>query len=98
MVLCRVGIDYFPFFFGAAFFATGAFFAAAFFAGTFFVAAFAGAFLAAGVVFLAAVSRFGVASSRSAIGVSSWPMAAPSISTTSDHRRWYVETSEYGMT
>src|SRR5262245_47405586 len=112
MVRCSVGIGYFLFFLGAdfplpgagfaaAFFATGfaAFLAGTFFAGTFFAATFfAAGFAAFGAAFFA--SRFGFASSRSvsAIGASSCPRAAPSINTTSDQRRWYVETSEYGIT
>src|SRR5262245_48730554 len=98
MVRCSVGIvgPYFPFFFGADFLAEAAFaeaflaVLATFLAGAFFAAAFlAGAFFAATFfagAFLAAVSRFGFAltSSRSAMGDSSWPIAAPSINTTSD--------------
>src|SRR5262245_66640368 len=104
MVRCSVGIGYFPFFLGADFLAAALFaagfaalFAGAFFAATFFAATFvAGIFTAFGAAFFA--SRFGRASSRSAIGASSCPMAAPSINTTSDQRMWYVETSEYGIT
>src|SRR5688572_17374844 len=75
----------------AAFFT--AFFAAALGAPAFAAldaAFFAGAFAARG-------SRF-VTIGSSLIGASVWPIAAPSISTTSDHRRWYVDTSLYGMT
>src|SRR5690242_9150931 len=103
MVRWRVGIDYFPFFLAADFFAAGAFFAAdflaAFFAGVFFAAAFfaAGAFAAVFAAVFAGrdsnVSTFSFAS-----GSRPLPSAADSIRTTSDHRMWYVDTSEYGIT
>ena len=111
MVRCRVDMAYFPFFFfGADFFAAAVFFAAVFFGadlrlrggrlrrGLGFAVAFA--------FFAGFASAFGLrrlrvacgAGSFSAIGVSVWPMAVASISTTSDQSRWYVDTSEYGIT
>src|SRR5215467_8405589 len=105
MVRWTVGIGYFPFFFEVRdlvrapvdFFAAfaGDFFAAAFALGAAFAAFFAGDF--------AFVAREGAeclasAASRSASGVSGWPIASDSISTTSDQSRWYVETSAYGIT
>src|SRR4051812_32372600 len=114
MVRCNVGIGYFPFFFAAAFFAAVffaavalvAFFAAGFaaFLATFFAAALAGAFFAAAFFTAGAgiagvfVVRRGRSTRASASGSIEFPSAPDSISTTSDHRMWYVETSLYGMT
>src|ERR1043166_2019581 len=53
-------------------------------------------FLGAGG-FFAAGATFGAAAA-SATGSSVWPSAPASTSTTSDQRRWYVETSAYGIT
>src|SRR5262245_95228 len=111
MVRWMVGIGYFPFFLGADL--AAGFFAALFLAAG-FASAFASALAGFAVFFLAgaastsfdaffagrlaADSRLAPASSRSAIGVSVCPMAPASISTASDHRMWYVDTSWYGMT
>src|SRR6476646_1348768 len=80
----------FAVFFAADFFAAG-FFAAAFFFAAVLRPLTAG--VAAGVA-----RRGGSGSGSSLIGGSACPMAPPSISTTSDQRIWYVETSLYGMT
>src|SRR6188768_3346671 len=103
-------MDYFPFFFAGDFFAAD-FLAAGFLAAVFFFAAvfFAAGFFAAGFFFFGAAStsfffaltrlRFGLACPAfSAIGLISSPIAALSITTTSDQRMLYVETSEYGST
>src|SRR5688572_23972003 len=111
MVRCSVDMDYFPFFFfGAAFFTAEVFFAAFFFGAAAFAfteaaldldldsafAFFAG--FSSPSAFAAAFFFTCGAGSFSTIGVSVWPMAVASMSTTSDHSRWYVETSEYGST
>src|ERR1041385_1559967 len=84
------GMAYFSFFFALVFLAA-AFLAGAFFAALFFAAVLAGAF--------AAAFRFAFgASSFSLSGDIASPIAPDSISTTSDQRMWYVETSPYGMT
>src|SRR6185503_7145151 len=109
MVRCSVDMVYFPFFFGADFFfAAEVFFAAVFFGAAARATVFFGAAVldldldfafAAGFsspsVFAAAFRRATGAPSFSATGVSVWPIAVASISTTSDQSRWYVETSEY---
>src|SRR5689334_9215337 len=97
----------YPFFLGAAFFAA-LFLVADFFAPADFVSAFAAAFVAARFVadlrpLTAGVAtgvarRGGSGIGSSLIGESVCPIAGPSISTTSDQRRWYVDTSLYGMT
>src|SRR5690349_20705393 len=86
-----VGMAYFPFFLAAGAFFAAAFLAGAFFAAVFFAAGFAGADAAA-------FRRCFGAASVSFIGVIASPIAPDSMSTTSDHRMWYVETSPYGMT
>src|SRR4029079_408733 len=107
MVRWRVGMVYFfPFFladFAADFFAAffAAFLAGAFLAAFFAAVFFGAAFFATGAPFAGVGAlRFGfsAAGSRSAIGSSALPRALDSISTTSDHRMWYVETSLYGIT
>src|SRR3954465_8431440 len=51
------------------------------------------------VFFVAVRERFGAsAGSFSATGASDGPSAPASMSTKSDHRMWYVETSLYGIT
>src|SRR5690349_19389279 len=82
-----VGIAYFPFFLVD--------FDADFLAVVFLAPAFDAALRA---VF--AAERFGRASSASSpsTGSSCEPRAPDSMSTTSDHRMWYVDTSAYGIT
>src|SRR5438067_602361 len=102
MVRCVVGICYFLFF-GAAFLAAGFFadvlaFASALagFLALAFASTLAGFF---GVddgflleAFAACFSAARVACSSSGTTASAWPSAPDSISTTSDHSTWYVET------
>src|SRR6478736_1872535 len=104
MVRYRVAMTYRSFFLGA-------FLAALFLGADFFAADLVAAFAPRFAVFFAAVlrpltagvaagvaRRGGSGSGSSLIGGSACPMAPPSISTTSDQRIWYVETSLYGMT
>src|ERR1043166_2941865 len=113
MIWYEVGIAYFPFFLGAGGFFAAGFFSAGFSAVARFAAAatpgagFLSAVFFAGLVspfvsalataFFAGGATFGAAAA-SATGSSVWPSAPASTSTTSDQRRWNVETSAYGIT